>query len=577
MYFSTDSFDFGAFRRACRLFDGVDKRENRLYRGFLISIDGQLQVLCTDGKRLAFSDPIPVKPDKPLSEPVFINLNDPTIFNGYLLQLSSVSAMSIDYDAEKELVLFMFDNYDPESFSTHPTDNGRILPATSFIKIRDGFKEQSKLAWQLEGVTGSIIWNHIKSSPSNIRTADRVYTLVITQNKNGARDIREAAAIVVDKGDMTLYTGKLSGLLHDSDGRAKTVLRCSHETLNLMHKALNALKEPLNYYHYIKINDADDVRHVWTCANCHYYAMPMCLPEYQGDETQEEHCTRTGNWYGVSKKQPSKIPTPKKSGADQTEPAETVQKIKTDKGYTVIGKGQAGPAVLATVEKHDISETTEPAADDQTEPETQEAELEASIELNADPIQIEEPETTEPETTEPETTESAAANPTEPAETTKPAAPDFSALVLFSDVPTYAARPYGTQKVKNRAVQFITVSGSIETDIEPPKPAETEPAAANQSTEPAAPKPAPIPRVMNLMRPELGDCLCKTADFELYKNDALKRYRLVFRKHLSREERAFLFVNKWTWRREYKCYQWGLTKNGTDAVKKTVEYFRTVK
>lgn len=562
----TCNIDFLSFRRACNLMNGVDKRATALYRGFLISIDGQLQVMATDGMRLAFSDPIPVKVDDQMKEPVFINLADPGLLQGYLQQLSTASVLSIDYDEKEEKVLMMFDDYDPESFSTHNSSYGKVRPS-GMIRIRDNFTANHQLAWQLEGVTLSRIWTYIKSTKSEVRQADRVYTLQISMERTGE------AAVVADKSDCTFYTGKLSGLLADRNGQAVTYVRLSNDTLNLMYKALSSTKAPVSYYHYIQSDDADNVKHVWTSGGCHYYAMPIVTSDFKGDETQEEYLTRTNSWYGVKKKPVSSVPTPTKTKAaetveqsepaetieqpepvetvepaENTEPAETVEKVETENGYSIIGRGPAGPVVLARVEHHDITEPTpEPETADYAYDfsETQEEpELEAVIEMNSETMTATEPAETIEEEPEPEPE------------------PDFSALVLYSDKPVYKRTPWGTKHVKNRPVQFITViGGGWERSYIDLK---TEPAAAAE----------PVPPIVNPTRPELGECLYKTDAFELYKNDALKRYRLIFRRHLSREERAFLFVNKWTWRREFSCYQWGTTKNGADAVKKTVEFFK---
>ena len=566
----TCNLDFPTFRRACNLMNGVDKRATCLYRGFLISPIGELQIMATDGMRLAFSDPIPVKIDDQLKEPVFINLADPSLLQGYLLQLSTASVLSIDYDEKEEKVLMMFDDYDPETFSTHNYSSGHVRPS-SLIRIRDNFPKEHKLAWQLEGVTLSRIWTYIKTTKSEVRQADRIYTLQISAYRTGE------AAVIADKSDCTFYTGKLSGLLADRNGQAVTYVRLSHDTLNLMYKALSSVKEPVAYSHYVRFDDADDVKHIWSCGGCHYYAMPIVTKDYKGDDTQEEYLPRTNRWYGVKRKPVSAVPTPTKTKAaetvehsepaeateptetvepaEATEPAETVERVETENGYSIIGRGPAGPVVLARVEHHDISE---PDPEPTPEPETaaysydysetqEEPELESVIELNPETVTEPAAETvTEPETTEPE--------------------PDFSALVLYSDKPVYRPSPYGTKHVKNRPVQFITVNY---TDWS------REYIAPNTSTaEPVTAAAVAIPPIINPTRPELGDCLYKTAAFELYKNDALKRYRLIFRRHLSREERAFLFVNKWTWRREFSCYQWGITKNGADAVKKIVEFFK---
>lgn len=76
-------------------------------------------------------------------------------------------------------------------------------------------------------------------------------------------------------------------------------------------------------------------------------------------------------------------------------------------------------------------------------------------------------------------------------------------------------------------------------------------------------------------RPDLGEFIRGNKTYELYRNDELKRYRLAFNKHLTKDERDYLWTNKWTWRKEFKCYQWGYTKNGDKAARNAIEYFET--
>lgn len=77
-----------------------------------------------------------------------------------------------------------------------------------------------------------------------------------------------------------------------------------------------------------------------------------------------------------------------------------------------------------------------------------------------------------------------------------------------------------------------------------------------------------------LNRTELGECMASNQTMELYRNEELKRYRLAFNRRLTQEERDYLWNHKWTWRREFKCYQWGCTKNGAKECEEVIEYFK---
>lgn len=81
------------------------------------------------------------------------------------------------------------------------------------------------------------------------------------------------------------------------------------------------------------------------------------------------------------------------------------------------------------------------------------------------------------------------------------------------------------------------------------------------------------PEPVECKRPDLGEFIQGNKTYELYRNDELKRYRLTFKRHLTKDERDFLWTNKWTWRKEFKCYQWGFTKNGDEAARNAIEYF----
>ena len=81
------------------------------------------------------------------------------------------------------------------------------------------------------------------------------------------------------------------------------------------------------------------------------------------------------------------------------------------------------------------------------------------------------------------------------------------------------------------------------------------------------------PEPVECKRPDLGEFIQGNKTYELYRNDELKRYRLTFKRHLTKDERDFLWTNKWTWRKEFKCYQWGYTKNGDEAARNAIEYF----
>ena len=81
------------------------------------------------------------------------------------------------------------------------------------------------------------------------------------------------------------------------------------------------------------------------------------------------------------------------------------------------------------------------------------------------------------------------------------------------------------------------------------------------------------PEPVECRRPDLGEFIQGNKTYELYRNDELQRYRLTFKRHLTKDERDFLWTNKWTWRKEFKCYQWGFTKNGDEAARNAIEYF----
>lgn len=89
----------------------------------------------------------------------------------------------------------------------------------------------------------------------------------------------------------------------------------------------------------------------------------------------------------------------------------------------------------------------------------------------------------------------------------------------------------------------------------------------------AKPTDKKTPEPVECKRPDLGEFIQGNKTYELYRNDELKRYRLTFKRHLTKDERDYLWTNKWTWRKEFKCYQWGFTKNGDEAARNAIEYF----
>lgn len=221
------------------------------------------------------------------------------------------------------------------------------------------------------------------------------------------------------------------------------------------------------------------------------------------------------------------------AGQVKQEEAEAVVAVSTSsQGWSLVGKGADGPVMIAqwnTVDEPEADQPEEVTYDysDSQEPEEEE---ETVIDYG------QEEEEPEPEDDQQPT--------------------DFSSLVLCSDQPVYSIGLYGTKLVKNKPVKWYTVSA---------------PADSGDYIAPAAIAEKPAPTAT---KPELGELLYGASDFEIYKNEQAKRYRLIFKKRLSYAERSFLFKTGWAWRKEFGCYQWGLTKNGEQAVLATVAQFK---